>query len=941
MFEEIALMDTLWHGIWEQLQQFAQTAGNNQLISGFVLLLIGGILSPLVRKIWNQFLRFCVWLWVRIRGKETDHTFEQKYLEHLIDSHRYLDLIPAQVVTRKWGERQKFFDLEKIYVRLSISAQSSSSQPAASTGRGRISWQKPPSFISRMLQTFVWRWIRLFQRSSRSSGQTHQSGDLGLVIDRNGRMVISGDPGSGKTTLLKYLVVSCARARRKNKADGDSSRLVKERLLWDTRPFPILVTLRRHGKIESWGPSKGFIDAFCEELSPELKGIYPEGFFERRLRQGNCLILLDGFDELGSPQARAVAASRIASFLQIYDHPTQRIIVTTRVVGYEGQLDRYNFKVHTVQSLHAGEIRALVKLRYNAVALTEIAGHQPQEMRAIELRLKRRATQLIEKIECTPRLAQLAVNPMLLSLIVLIHVVKVELPDERILLYRDCVEILTERWQQVRLEAAGVHKKQPEELTLSQKLVLLREVAFAMQKKRQDEGSQALMPRATVRNLIAAKLPDLLGGKLPASDNEREAFCQGKANEWMQGIMAESGILVELGLDADDEPLVGFSHLTFQEYLAAEALNENSVYQPVLQDNLLHPAWREVVLLYEALVPDATPVITTLLASSEQPAGILLAGSCLAERLKKIQPNVPEQTLTQLKEGFIQATDQTIGQFEKTLIAIGGSEIITFARQQLTHPTLGQRLAAIRILGEIEEDDPAIKVVQADLLQIVETSDEVATVVAARESLALIGDPRFEDLEPPMVYVPEQTQGIPASPAWIQSHGFKESIPLISRMLDYMFFMKVLTVIRRYSYGKAFEIGKYPVTNIEYSRFIEATNHRVPEQWVEDKYPLKEASYPVTGITPSDAKVYCKWLSQQTGKKYRLPTEWEWEWAAAGPDGYQYPWGDQFDKDKCNTEEAGINETTPVGSYRNAVSWIKASDMCGNVWENTLGLVGC
>jgi hypothetical protein len=207
-----------------------------------------------------------------------------------------------------------------------------------------------------------------------------------------------------------------------------------------------------------------------------------------------------------------------------------------------------------------------------------------------------------------------------------------------------------------------------------------------MQKKRQDEGSQALMPRETVCNLIAAKLPDLLGGKLPASDSEREAFCQSKANEWMQGIMDESGIMVELGLDADDEPLVGFSHLTFQEYLAAEALNENSVYQPVLQDNLLHPAWREVVLLYEALVPDATPVITTLLTSSEQPAGILLAGSCLAERLKKIQPNVPEQTLMQLKEGFIQATDQTIGQFEKTLIAIGGSEIIKFSRQHLTHP---------------------------------------------------------------------------------------------------------------------------------------------------------------------------------------------------------------------------------------------------------------
>ncbi len=791
------------------------------------------------------------------------------------------------------------------------------------------------------MRQFLTLWHALFTHPSDSSSPNDEASNLGLTIDQNARIVICGDPGSGKTTLLKYLALSCARAQRKNKADHNSPRLVKERLLWDNHPFPIFVTLRRHGKIENRGTSKGFIDTFYEELSPELRGPYPEGFFERQLKKGNCLILLDGFDELGTPQARAVAAQRIASFLQVYDHQTQRVAVTSRIVGYEGQLSRYGFRAHTVQSLHAGEIRALVKLRYHAVSLTETAGRSPQEIRAIDMKLKRRSEQLIEKIESTPRIAQLAVNPMLLSLIVLIHAVKIELPDERILLYRDCVEILTERWQRVRLEAAGVQKLSTEELTLSQKLLLLREIAFTMQKKRQDEGSQALIPHNTVRNLVAAMLPDFLGRKLPTSSLEREELCQTKAEEWMHGIMAESGILVELGLDKDDEPLIGFSHLTFQEYLAAEAIHENAAYQSVLQDYLLHPAWREVVLLYVALVSDPTPILTRLLTSSEQPAGTLLAGSCFAEPLKTLQPDVEQHMFAKLKSGFLYATDQTIGQFEKTMINLNSDEMIAFAHQQLSHSAFPQRLAAIRILGGARENTLEMKTAKADLLQLIETSDEVSVVVAARESLTLIGDPRFEDLEPQMVSVPEQPQDsfrpprnwkeLRKSAIWAQSSQFEERIELIIRMSRYMCFKQIFVPFQKRPSAKPFELGRYPVTNIEYGRFIEATGHRAPRHWVEGQYPLKEATYPVSGVRLSDARAYCTWLSQRTGKRYRLPTEWEW--AAAGPEEYLYPWGNQFDKEKCNTEESAIQDTTPVGSYRTGISWTKASDMCGNIWE--------
>jgi len=129
------------------------------------------------------------------------------------------------------------------------------------------------------------------------------------------------------------------------------------------------------------------------------------------------------------------------------------------------------------------------------------------------------------------------------------------------------------------------------------------------------------------------------------------------------------------------------------------------------------------------------------------------------------------------------------------------------------------------------------------------------------------------------------------------------------------------------------------VTNIEYARFVEATGYRVPEYWVEGTYPTEKATHPVTGITPKDANAYCKWLSQETGKSYRLPAEWEWEWAATGPQGERYPWGDQFDKDRCNTKEAAIGETTPVGSYLAGINQYGMTDMSGNVWEITQGYI--
>ena len=91
-------------------------------------------------------------------------------------------------------------------------------------------------------------------------------------------------------------------------------------------------------------------------------------------------------------------------------------------------------------------------------------------------------------------------------------------------------------------------------------------------------------------------------------------------------------------------------------------------------------------------------------------------------------------------------------------------------------------------------------------------------------------------------------------------------------------------------------------------------------------------------VTWHDAVAYCQWLSQKTEKPYRLPSEAEWEKGARGNDGRIYPWGNQWDAKRCNSEEGGKGDTTPVGAYPQGASPYGLLDMAGNVWEWTLSV---
>jgi formylglycine-generating enzyme required for sulfatase activity len=133
----------------------------------------------------------------------------------------------------------------------------------------------------------------------------------------------------------------------------------------------------------------------------------------------------------------------------------------------------------------------------------------------------------------------------------------------------------------------------------------------------------------------------------------------------------------------------------------------------------------------------------------------------------------------------------------------------------------------------------------------------------------------------------------------------------------------------------AYLIGRFPVTVAEYACFVR-TGRREPEDW---QYQLARLDYPVVNVSWHDAMAYAAWLARVTGQPWRLPTEAEWEkaarWDPAARYARIYPWGDRFDRSRCNTRESGIGRTTPVGKYPTGASPCGSQDMAGNVLEWT------
>jgi RNA-directed DNA polymerase len=133
-----------------------------------------------------------------------------------------------------------------------------------------------------------------------------------------------------------------------------------------------------------------------------------------------------------------------------------------------------------------------------------------------------------------------------------------------------------------------------------------------------------------------------------------------------------------------------------------------------------------------------------------------------------------------------------------------------------------------------------------------------------------------------------------------------------------------------------YSIARVLVTNAQYRLFVQATGHEPPGDWDGKRIPKGRESHPVAYVSWRDALAYCIWLSEATGKPITLPNEAEWERAARGDkDKRAYPWGNHFDRTRCNVYESGFGGTTPVGIFQGGESPFGCLDMAGNLWEWT------
>ena len=132
----------------------------------------------------------------------------------------------------------------------------------------------------------------------------------------------------------------------------------------------------------------------------------------------------------------------------------------------------------------------------------------------------------------------------------------------------------------------------------------------------------------------------------------------------------------------------------------------------------------------------------------------------------------------------------------------------------------------------------------------------------------------------------------------------------------------------------SYRIGKYPITNRQYSEFVNDTGQPPPQPggWFGSKPPLERLEHPVVGVSWFECLKYCRWLSEKTGQHYRLPTEAEWEKAARGTDGRLFPWGGDRNADRCDWSGTHSHRVT---AYPNGQSPYGCFDMVGNVWQWT------
>jgi hypothetical protein len=589
--------------------------------------------------------------------------------------------------------------------------------------------------------------------------------------------------------------------------------------------------------------------------------------------------LLDGLDEVRERPLEVIRA--LESFIQRWDAPGNRFLATSRIAGYEdAPLSEQWFNRATVRPFDDDDIRAFTlnwSRAYERVVAAVTGAAADSQAAATERAAQARAASLEQSIFARENITDLARNPLLLTILALIHQKGSRLPDRHIELYRLCVEALAETWNTARsitYREIEIYLG-PNKLDEAFVVQLLGPAALWVQ----SENPGGLVEFADLRTNISATLIH--------GDGLAPARAARLAGEFVELVRRHTGLLQERGYCR-----YGFLHLTFEEYLAARALN-GALPQvigdadAILRQRACDPGWREVIRL---LLATATPrealrllrlLLATPAAGDDEGRPVILAGDCLLDMRPQDIPGV------------------------------GRAEVV------------------------------------AALLALIDEGRGVAALrVEAAHTLARLDDPRPIFPERPGFWC-----DLPRTTFWFGDDR-KGELRQVELAYDFRISRYPVTnaLFARFLEAQG---GVYdPAADWwtpEGRTFLAPGGHRwdnqdepitLPRYWHDVRY--NSNTQPVVGVSWYEAAAFCNWLAAvghaqgwlPAGQVIRLPTAREWERAARGEDKRRYPWGDAPPTpERANYDKTGIRAPAPAGCFPLGRAACGAEDMAGNVIE--------